>query len=229
MDSGSTTDFNSSILDNNTPSAANNDFLTTLKSINATTWIIIILVLAFLGINVFVYLANATTEIDSFLKPVIKTVLGLSTYVSASIIGITASGAKTVVQGTADVLDTGLTSISNEADNITSKNNNSDANANVNQSTTPTSLKFDKAQKNVSFQEPDSLSKAINNADQSKSNYEADESTSTIQSGVSKSGWCYIGEDRGFRSCVEVSQRDMCMSGDIFPNKDICVNPSLRQ
>jgi hypothetical protein len=41
-------------------------------------------------------------------------------------------------------------------------------------------------------------------------------------------GWCYIGEDRGFRSCIYKSSEDKCMSGDIFPTKDICINPSLR-
>lgn len=44
-----------------------------------------------------------------------------------------------------------------------------------------------------------------------------------------KSGYCYIGEDRGFRSCAKVSQHDTCMSGDIFPTRDICINPNLRQ
>lgn len=43
-----------------------------------------------------------------------------------------------------------------------------------------------------------------------------------------KSGYCYIGTDRGYRSCVKVGADDMCMSGDIFPSIDICINPSLR-
>ena len=45
----------------------------------------------------------------------------------------------------------------------------------------------------------------------------------------SKSGFCYIGEDRGFRSCIEVGEGDVCMSGDIFPTQDICINPNLRE
>lgn len=44
-----------------------------------------------------------------------------------------------------------------------------------------------------------------------------------------KSGYCYVGEDRGFRSCVKVNKNDVCMSGDIFPSHQICVNPSLRE
>ena len=41
-------------------------------------------------------------------------------------------------------------------------------------------------------------------------------------------GFCYVGEDRGFRSCIKVGKADKCMSGDIFPTQDICINPSLR-
>ena len=44
----------------------------------------------------------------------------------------------------------------------------------------------------------------------------------------SKSGYCYIGEDRGFRSCIAVGEGDMCMSGDIFPTMETCINPNLR-
>lgn len=56
----------------------------------------------------------------------------------------------------------------------------------------------------------------------------ADDATSNTQIPRSKSGYCYIGEDRGFRSCIEVSQDMKCMSGDIFPTRDVCVNPRLR-
>jgi hypothetical protein len=56
-----------------------------------------------------------------------------------------------------------------------------------------------------------------------------DDATSVTQSGGrSKSGYCYIGEDRGFRSCINVGENDECMSGDIFPTMDICINPNLR-
>ena len=43
-----------------------------------------------------------------------------------------------------------------------------------------------------------------------------------------KPGYCYIGEDRGFRSCIQVGPDVGCMSGDIFPTMDVCVNPRLR-
>lgn len=58
-----------------------------------------------------------------------------------------------------------------------------------------------------------------------------DDALSEIQRGSSaksKPGYCYIGTDRGVRSCVKVGQYDKCMSGEIFPRMDICVNPKLR-
>lgn len=45
---------------------------------------------------------------------------------------------------------------------------------------------------------------------------------------LEESGFCYIGTDRGVRSCIRVNPGDKCMSGQIFPRRDICVNPSLR-
>ena len=55
---------------------------------------------------------------------------------------------------------------------------------------------------------------------------EADSRTQHARS--DKSEYCYIGEDRGFRSCIAVSNKNQCMSGDIFPTKAICINPNLR-
>lgn len=55
-----------------------------------------------------------------------------------------------------------------------------------------------------------------------------DDSSSNTQIPRAKSGFCFIGNDRGNRSCIEVSPNDKCMSGDIFPSMDVCVNPRLR-
>ena len=58
----------------------------------------------------------------------------------------------------------------------------------------------------------------------------ADDSTSVTQKHQSgKGGYCYIGEDRGFRSCVKVDAGDKCMSGQVFSRQDICVDPTLRE
>mgnify|MGYP000902453584 CR=1 FL=1 len=59
------------------------------------------------------------------------------------------------------------------------------------------------------------------------SSFSADDSNSCVQT-KGKAGWCLIGEDKGVRNCIQVGANDTCLSGDIFPNNQICVNPNLR-
>lgn len=191
-----------------------------IKNVSAFTWVLIIFLLAFFGFNIFVYLAKGTEEITSIFKPLVDGVLALTAHISSIFIGVTAAGTKTIVSGTADVLDTGLSKIENRAEKVQEK-------------TTPSSLQSQPVTTNQTNQTMDNntLNKSLNTAKASQpqnGDYEADNSGSTIQSGSGKSGWCYIGEDRGFRSCMEIGDNDKCMSGDIFPSKDICVNPNLR-
>jgi hypothetical protein len=44
-----------------------------------------------------------------------------------------------------------------------------------------------------------------------------------------KTGYCYIGTDRGFRSCMYVGLNDKCKSGKIYNTMEICKHPSLRE
>ena len=59
---------------------------------------------------------------------------------------------------------------------------------------------------------------------------EDNSSDSKVQTRVSsqKPGWCYVGTDRNIRSCIEVGESNKCMSGDIFPSRELCMNPNLR-
>lgn len=63
-----------------------------------------------------------------------------------------------------------------------------------------------------------------------QANVSTDDSNSPFQSQLKsgKSGYCFIGEDKDGRNCTKIGKSQTCMSGDIFPTWDICVNPSLR-
>lgn len=50
-------------------------------------------------------------------------------------------------------------------------------------------------------------------------NKDEPEAAATKSSGP---GYCYIGDDRGARSCISVSESTKCMSGDVYPNLDVC-------
>jgi len=77
------------------------------------------------------------------------------------------------------------------------------------------------------------LKNNINNKNITESNQENEKEILPIESqynkSISKKGYCYVGNDRGHRSCVKVSDDDECMSGEVFPSIDICINPSLRE
>jgi hypothetical protein len=52
-------------------------------------------------------------------------------------------------------------------------------------------------------------------------------SESPIQKPITsgKAGWCLVGEYEGKRGCVQVSEQDRCMSGQIFATQNACLNP----
>jgi len=169
---------------------------------------IIILILAFLGFNIFIYLAKGT-QIFANLSAKIASILGTgAAEVTKEIVNVAATGTKAAADVTAGTVDTTLTYAENAASQISQANNSQQQklNASLNQA-------------NKSHQG--------NNEEDS---YTADEASSSIQSSKSsgKSGWCYIGEDRGFRSCIKVGENDQCMSGDIYPSQQICMYPEMR-
>ena len=188
-----------------------NSFIDTIRNLSIIQWLLIIIILAFLGINIFVYLAKGTQDITSFFKPIVDRIAALFSGVTSQIVDVSAEGAKGVVNTTAAVADKGLTSVQD----ITSSSNISSTSV---QSTIP----------QPDIMKSNTLNRALNNPNQGLNDYEADDSSSNIQNGAPKAGWCFIGEDRGFRSCAKVGVNDTCMSGNIFPSHEICVNPSLR-
>jgi hypothetical protein len=203
--------FTSSSTENST------SILDSLKNINLTTWLLIILILAFLGFNIFVYLAKGTESIRSIFAPLFEKIFGTAILVTGETVDVAAEGAKTVVTGTANALNTGLTAVQD----ITPNSAKTSVKSQPVQDTSAT-------QQNVDAN--NTLNKALNSSQAQNpdaNDYEAHEAYSSVHS-AGKAGWCFIGEDRGFRSCTQVGVNDQCMSGDIFPSQELCINPNLR-
>jgi hypothetical protein len=119
----------------------------------------------------------------------------------------------------------------NDVAGVKPNNNYKGANAAIHQPPVPPSM-TNSSDKKPGFIKDDTKFTFLDKADR---NYtgpapRADDSTSVTQKQQSgKSGYCYIGEDRGFRSCVKVEAVDKCMSGQVFSRQDICINPTLRE
>jgi len=190
-------------------------FFESLKNINLTTWLLIILILAFLGFNIFVYLAKGTQSITNIFGPLFQKIFGTAVAITGQTVDVAAEGGKTVVSGTANALNAGLSAVQD----ITPNTANSSIQSQPVQGTTT------KSTQNVASD--NTLNKALNSSkpvEQSQDqDYIAQEASSSL-----KAGWCFIGEDRGHRTCGQVGVNDQCMSGDIFPSQELCINPNLR-
>ena len=209
-------------------------------------WIVIILVLSFFGFNIFFYLAKGTEGLSGFLGNFIEMIgVAISKLLEsigdffkkiADILGFGVGGViKTTTEVTAAEAKAGIDEVSNTiVGAITLGQGQSQS--------TPVSVSSTVPQQNPVEEQTlhQSINQSLNQQKQSQpqsqkmtsdqEDYYADDSNSSIQSSKpsSKSGWCFIGEDRGFRSCIQVNQNDKCMSGDIFPSQEICINPNLR-
>lgn len=62
--------------------------------------------------------------------------------------------------------------------------------------------------------------------EESKQNYKANNLSTNVNK---KAGFCYLGTDRGVRTCAEVTDEDTCLSNQVFPTKDLCINPNLKE
>jgi hypothetical protein len=197
---------------------------------SVTIWIIIVLVLAILGFNIFAYLAYGTKYFSDTFGPYIRYIGGVfgnaTADVTKNVTNTAATGTKAVVDLAAGTVDTAVDVTQKTAGAVTG-------------ATAPSSLTgSQKTNSNAPVSSQDTtpnnpLNNALKHANpqgQQPGPFAADDATSTIQSNKSssKSGWCYIGQEQGYRSCLQVGENDTCMSGDIFPTHEICVNPNLR-
>ena len=178
---------------------------------SSTTWILLILFLGFMGFIIYGYLAkeNSSSITDAL------------------------SSLKSNITNLFSKTDSSSSSSSSEQENVNESPTEYSAPTPSTSHTKTSTQDVKTAFPQGDVAQANALNKAINTSTSQKQQvngeeYQADDSSSTIQKGASKAGFCYIGEDRGFRTCQEVGVNDTCMSGEIFPTRDVCVNPNLR-
>jgi hypothetical protein len=176
---------------------------------------LIVLLLALIGFNVFTYLDEITAWLSETFGAPFRSVarfLGYAAIDTAqSTVDVTAKGTKGAVDIAAGAATSGIDVLQQTIDHK------------GNQDQTHHAQTQDQDQ---AMSSNAGLQRALSHA--KKQPPQPDDATSRTQR-TGKAGYCYIGEDRGFRSCVKVGEEDTCMSGDIFPTHAICVNPRLRK
>jgi hypothetical protein len=204
-----------SIAPTSTTEVVENNF--SIKTI--LTIVLVVIILGLLGLNIFTYLAKGTDLIGEVLSKIIKKTAPATKEI-----------AKQSIIGTETVVDTVTQTTSNlvkDAGNILKRELHLER-----------SGLWEKRDKGIN--------NAIKNRDLNGINkfpeheptdmphkelqrqYSENRSDDIIQE-ANKKGFCYIGTDRGNRSCIKINESDNCASGKIYPSMDICINPNLRE
>lgn len=168
--------------------------------------LVVLLLLSFLGINILDIFSNIIKIFVRLFGPIVNQILSLLGYttgsvlnVSADVIGYTSKAAIDIAEGTVQNVGNLLIKASK------------------------TSI-----DKNTKTQLDNVLS---NSSTQTTNNVEHDIPENPIQNPISssKNSWCYIGEYEKKRSCIAMNEHDKCMSGQVFPEQQICLNPTNQQ
>ena len=174
-------------------------------------FILVAALLAFAGFNIFAQMGIATDEIVKFAEPVVRPIMNLLGMITKQTVSTTAAGTKTGIDIVSGATKSGVSVIEDQITGSSSiqPSGNGDARQERARATALTMK---------------------TGVDSSATQPEADDASSVTQKGKvsGKAGFCLVGEDRGIRSCMKVGEGDTCMSGNIFPSKDVCINPSLR-
>lgn len=166
--------------------------------------LVVVLFLSLLGINVFTIFGNVLQHITNVFNPVVSKGLSDLGYASG-----------TVIDKSSDVLaDSSKLGIDIAHDTIQSvgellvkaSGKNGDSNSNID----------------------DAINQPPTTAPEQPN---PDTSTSPIQTSPasSKNQWCLVGEYNGARGCIAVGEQDKCMSGQLFPTQQMCLNPTFTQ
>ena len=165
--------------------------------------IILVILLSFslIGINLIESMSGILDYIGDILRPLIGGFLSAFAYIT----GVT-------LNTTTDVIgDTAKTGIDIAEDTLQSVGN----------------ILIDASKRDHKTE----VSEKIESSSGGKPKYEPepDSSETSIQNTITakKTNWCLVGDQNQRRSCASVQDADKCMSGNIFPTHESCLNPNL--
>lgn len=170
--------------------------------------LLILLILSFLGINVFIIIGNLIESFIKIIGPLITQILSIFGYTAGTVLNKSADITGDVARTGVDLAEGSLQTVGNVLRDASRKHVNNDAvsglDSTLNAGTNLTSIS------NV-YKEP--VPSTTENPVQKP-----------IAS--SKTGWCLVGEYEGKRGCVAVGEQDRCLSGQVFPSQVNCMNPT---
>ena len=187
-------------------------------------WLILIIVLAFVGFNIFSYLAKGTDvllQFTLFFTDIFKNI-------SKFIVNIGATGIQSASDVGASAIDTSLEVVKENTDGRPNEPEPQQQQQGQQQQQSQQQQQGQQQQQLYMQQQKPYPTSYPQSNEFPPSQTEMEPMPASAMDADNKSGWCLVGQEQGFRSCIEVNEFDKCISGNIFPSKDICTNPNLR-
>lgn len=159
----------------------------------------VLLLFSFLGINILDILSNFIKLIIRLFGPIVSELLGLLGYTTGTVINTSADVAADAAKGAIDIAEG---TIQNVGD-----------------------LMIKASKDDINLTSKSSLDNALSM--ETVNNVDMDISENPIQKPISsnKINWCLVGEYKNKRKCIDVQDGDKCMSGQVFPNLESCLQP----
>jgi hypothetical protein len=209
-------------------------------------WFVIIILLALYGFNIFKYLAQGTDIITALISPFTYVIALLTGTTVKTIIQNISQGGQTLItelsnffgalinffsqffSGSLKVAEkTSVSAIDELQSNIVKDKTNSAESKKSKQvveeaveAEDTTLLKNERKLAERSREVSSEVKDTINKKEKTD--------PAPLQTSTQEHGYCYIGKNNNVRNCAKVSSKNKCMSGDIFPTMDLCINPNLR-
>lgn len=163
--------------------------------------IVLMFIIGFLGIN----LTFLSSEVLGFVKqnvlPVFGNLIGMFGYSTGYTIDTVSQAASDAAITSIDIADSAVQDVGDLAKNISR------------------TIVDDETKQKLP---PALLPRAVPN------DPNPDNAASNIQTPQAKTSWCLIsGETDTPRNCVSVEDNTKCMSGHVFPNQAMCLNPTM--
>jgi hypothetical protein len=208
-------------------------------------WIFIILLLAFLGFNIFKYLAQGTDIVTALLSPIAYVITMVSGDTAKTTLEHTSQGAQTIAtessnflqillklitdffNGSVNFIATGSISGINYLQSTIKQDKITPTNENANTKDTKEENE-DEHEEGVLKNERKIENRLQDVSNSIKNSIAKKEDKIPEPSSSEQHGYCYVGKQNNVRHCAKVSSKSKCMSGDIFPTMDLCINPKLR-
>lgn len=192
--------------------------------------ILIVLLLGFAGFNIFKEMGIITDDVIEFIRPVTDFGTNIVELVSKQFVSATSEGTRTGIDIVSGAAKSGVNVIE---DQVTGKGIDQSGSTPAGTMSDIHNLPIPSSGGGTAKQEAARARALTMNTGSQLDNPPVplpDQASSVTQKGniSGKAGYCLVGEDRGNRGCIYVNESDTCMSGNIFPTKDKCINPSLR-